>query len=1391
MFLFLLWAIQIQGYASTKEVDSLQNLLQKTQNNSQKIDLQLALADLVFYEDTSSAYNYLIESIGLSIKINDSRRLGEALVGLGQYYERSFKYKAALENYLSAVGIFERAGDKKWQAIALNKIGVFYGKRNDYEPAIEKFKEVLKLRVELQDSVGIASVYNNFGNIYRQLGSDSIAKTFYRKSLEISVLSKNNADVSHVLSNIGLCEMEIGHYDSANYYFFKCLDIRLNQPNPSGLTRIYCHIGVNFTKLSIFDSASHYLNLASIESNKSQKDEEKLHLNYCFTQYYNALRKYSQAAEKGKMVLQNSKLLALPDVECNANYELYLAYEGMGDFQNALIYHKRFSTLQDSLHFRIDKYNLHEYEVQFKLSSKIEEINQYRANLAPKEVDWWDKYWLIILLFFISTSLVILLFEVGRKRKRDQSKDEYEHIDYLRSHRIFYLIGAVLYTLVPVLMLDKSAHLIDPLSIRLSVSFFVLVAYVATFWVNWVRINRIWMTKMIYFLVITHHFILIYLNAISIEHFLFLLIVLSAIGIVFKTVKGHLFFSLYIIFCLFVVINFVEIPNLNPRLFVGVVVAILLISFVISLSNMDLDEQLEYSNNVVHEADALVFIVDRMGNNIYTSHSVLNILGYEPYEFRTHHWIEVMGIETEVARKIKNNLIAIAIGIVEPSMNPYQRIQTKDGQVKWLSIKEKRLKDDRVLVIGMDVTDQKDTQDQLARSEGNFRQIAENITDVFYLYDIEAKKFEYISPNVAEISGKTADWFNEHNKLIYDFVIQEDEEMVQEKRAALENGIAYDVVYRILVDNKVRWIREKSFPIVDQNGKVNKQTGLCQDISEQKETEEEIQKLSLVASYTDNFILVVSADNRVEWANQAFYKLTGYSEIETIGNLPLSLISGSLSSETVIDEITKAVFTEKKQFQCEMINYKKDETIFYSQLEVTPLLSKNGELEKYFVIGSDVTEKKNQELNIQKIADRLDVIHSIEKTILTSESSEDIIYNTLDRALDKMPISRASLTMFNVVDKTFYVYSRRLDEQESLTDRREYNLSDFSMYESLLASKSDILVNLSTKEELSPTDKILVAEGVTFLLLSPLVVGDRLIGSFNVCFNDGFQEDIDYFKKVTKEVAIGLAIALQQSKLTEDLFLSNQALTASIDYAKMIQQAYIPSDLSLNDQLLEHFIINRPKDIVSGDFYWIGEYNDFQIIAVGDCTGHGVPSAFMTIIGISELNNIVRHKGITDPAQILVELNLAIVAALASTNEIQLKDGMDVGIFVFNRTTEEVVFAGARRPLYHFTNNELKHYDGTKLSIGDFGDQYGIYYNQVAITVTKGDIFYLFSDGCTDQFGGEKIRKYSRKQLEINLVENAHLPLIDQKHVIETSLVAWQGQQAQTDDILMVGFKIK
>jgi PAS domain S-box-containing protein len=1129
-----------------------------------------------------------------------------------------------------------------------------------------------------------------------------------------------------------------------------------------------------------------------------------------------------------------------------------------------------------------------------------------------------------------------------------------------------------------------------------------------------------------------------------------------AVTVVYKRLRDLLIFSLYIITVAIIFYVIIPNPQINSLLFIVALISIIFVALVSGFSKLDLDAHLEFTNEVVRNADALVFIVNRSGDNEYTSQSVHHILGYSPQELKNHDWIERIVLNKTDAIRIKNELILIAIGAIEPVTNPYQKLVRKDGEEVWLSINEKRLSANRVLVMGMVVTENKRIQDELEKSESNFRQINETLADVFYLYNIQAEKYEYLSPNSAEIIGPTPQFFYDNQNYLETYIIEEDQQRTRKAYQSILKGLPFEIEYRIRIGSELKWIRERSHPILNEEGQVIKNAGLCQDITERKNTEQEIQKLSLIASNTDNFILMVDRDNRVEWANQSFYKLTGLTEEETYGKLPLQLISGPLTSEKTIDEITKAIFEDKRQMQCELTNYKADGSLFFTTIEVTPLLNEDGDFEKYFVIGSDITQrisdqsqieklslvasntsnyiiiahadtgiewvnqafidkfgysleevegkfpleilhdkndqsgsaelinktifgdlkkfsgeithvtkegqiiysnvditplisddgsvekyfvvgvdiserkkyeekieranldlsiqerllneseqnfrelirslkevfflfdtvsgqfifisdsfesifgqtkqnlidnpmswlqnvhsddrdrvekavlsrtkenifnedfrlfmpsgemrwvnsrmfdiynekgepikisgfteditlKKQQELQIKKIADQLDIIHSIEKTILQAESTEDIIYNTLQKTIDKLPIIRASLTLFDPEEDTFFAYVRDRNQRDERTDGKEFPLSEFSLYETLKESKTNYLQNLKEKENLSYTDKLIMSQGAEILLISPLLHGDNLIGSLNVCFNNEYKDNDDHYTHVTNEVANGVAIAIQQSQLKDRLHLSNRAINSSIEYAKMIQQAYIPSTVQMDGYFKDHFIINRPKDIVSGDFYWTGESGDTKIIVVGDCTGHGVPGAFMTIIGISELSNIVTQRGIVDPAKILKELDLAIVQALASSDRIQLKDGMDVAVFAYNMVTNVICFEGARRPLYQMTAEGLEIVEAAKLSLGDVGHDFGVTFNTKPISHASGDQFFLFSDGITDQFGGERQRKFSRRRLEEFLLENKTKSVTEKGTLLNERLLEWQGNSYQTDDIMFIAFTL-
>ena len=441
---------------------------------------------------------------------------------------------------------------------------------------------------------------------------------------------------------------------------------------------------------------------------------------------------------------------------------------------------------------------------------------------------------------------------------------------------------------------------------------------------------------------IAHHLFLVFQNQLAYETVFYFLILLSGISAVYRDFTQIGLASIVIAVMSGLIGYTLERPEMDPNVFLGVTISMMVIFLVINTSRGDLSKHLEFSTEVVNQADALVFIVNQKGENVFTGQTIRTILGFAPAEISGHDWIEKLGVNSQDANRVKNNLIRIAKGIIDPEYNEYQALKSKEGEIKWISFREKRIDNDRVLVIGIDVTEHKAIQDELATSERNFRQINETLSDVFYLYNVLNQTYEYVSPNTERVLGVFPDYFYKNGNYTVEYVIDEDREEVRRTLKKVNNGIPIDIEYRVRIGDKIKWIREKSYPVRDEEGVVIKKSGLCQDITARKLAEEEIEKLSLIASHTDNFILMINKDNRIEWANPSFTRLTGYAEEDILDKLPGEILIGPLTLESKIEQITTAVFDHKQQMQCEMIAYKKDEQPFNCTLEVTPLMNEYG-----------------------------------------------------------------------------------------------------------------------------------------------------------------------------------------------------------------------------------------------------------------------------------------------------------------------------------------------------------------------------------------------------------------------------------------------------------------
>jgi len=253
----------------------------------------------------------------------------------------------------------------------------------------------------------------------------------------------------------------------------------------------------------------------------------------------------------------------------------------------------------------------------------------------------------------------------------------------------------------------------------------------------------------------------------------------------------------------------------------------------------------------------------------------------------------------------------------------------------------------------------------------------------------------------------------------------------------------------------------------------------------------------------------------------------------------------------------------------------------------------------------------------------------------------------------------------------------------------------------------------------------------------------------------------------------------------------NKDITDSIRYAERIQQAILPPDKFWNELFPQSFVFYQPKDILSGDFYWIEQKGDLVFVAAADCTGHGVPGALISIVNYNLLNKAVLEKDLNDPADILNYVNHQLTVSLHQTyQESSIRDGMDISLCVINTKTLAMNFAGANNPIYVVSNGELTQHNADKFPVGAFIDEQIQSFSSSKIQLQQNDVIYLFSDGYADQFGGPKGKKFKYQQLKHLLIENYQASMLEQREQLKTQFTLWKGKLEQIDDVLVIGIRV-
>jgi len=256
------------------------------------------------------------------------------------------------------------------------------------------------------------------------------------------------------------------------------------------------------------------------------------------------------------------------------------------------------------------------------------------------------------------------------------------------------------------------------------------------------------------------------------------------------------------------------------------------------------------------------------------------------------------------------------------------------------------------------------------------------------------------------------------------------------------------------------------------------------------------------------------------------------------------------------------------------------------------------------------------------------------------------------------------------------------------------------------------------------------------------------------------------------------------------LHIKNKNIMDSINYAKRIQRGMMPTEFLLKHFFPQSFLFYRPRDVVSGDFYWFTEKNNKFFIAAVDCTGHGVPGAFMSIIGINLLNNIIIDKDVEDPGKILNQMNRGLFENLnKEVDDITLRDGMDMSVCVIHNNSHRIEYAGAMNSIFLVRNNRLIEVVANRFSIGSVEPDKRGYYETHTFDSQLGDMLYLFSDGFIDQFGGPNGGKYKIRRFRKLIMDIQKKSTEEQEMILEQEMINWKGTLEQVDDITIIGLR--
>ena len=600
------------------------------------------------------------------------------------------------------------------------------------------------------------------------------------------------------------------------------------------------------------------------------------------------------------------------------------------------------------------------------------------------------------------------------------------------------------------------------------------------------------------------------------------------------------------------------------------------------------------------------------------------------------------------------------------------------------------------------------------------------------------------------------------------------------------------VLYLVLIVLAIyKYINYKTIRLKEEKQKLKKGIKIAiEEVEQQKEelrtqtetlveTNQELHKLSLVVQKTENAISLVNEQGDFEWVNPGFTRMYGMTFNEFVTKVSPN-IKTAKKDKKVLEAINKC-FNEKVSVSYEFYAKNPKGETMWAKTTLTPILDDEGNIIKIIAIDTDITKLIEAEERIEKQNEKIlkqakNLVH-INKEL----KKLSIVASKTDNAVSLMD-AKGNFEWVNEGFSRMYGYTidELINEKNNIIGF-DPNLEINDLISVWFGKKKTIIYE--TEKVTKSNDKIWVQTTLTPILDDNNKVKKLIAIDSDISNIKNAEEQI---KQQNDEIQTQRDFALKQR---DEISIQKQEIIDSIIYAKRIQTAVLPSKETIDKILSEYFILYKPRDIVSGDFYWIQQKDKKIIVAVSDCTGHGVPGAFMSLIGTSFINEIVNINNIINPNEILDNLKIRIINSLQqSSKDDSVRDGMDMSICVIDNDKNTLDFSGANNPIYIVRDDELIEVSPDKMPVSIYKNITKPFTNH-KINLSKGDLIYMFTDGYADQFGGEKAKKFKYRQFKQLFLQNREAGMFEQKIILDKTFERWSGNLEQVDDILVLGIR--